>query len=182
MAWHYLCRQPGEGPHPSCTVVPGRSGDRAIQARWAGVVQQGGVHSLVQERLLQLGGGGGEAPPEGPAGTEEAGRGCAIFTPPGRSRPSAGGSALVGQEDPGEDSREAGHRRPREEVESTLGNPLSSGEEMGAETGLSGEGSVQLKREEGIGGPPCCPWAGSQGDGRAGGESPSRLSRDPWEN
>lgn len=137
---------------------------------------------LSRRGFFSWGGGGGEAPPEGPAGTEEAGRGCAIFTPPGRSRPSAGGSAPVGQEDPGEDSREAGHRRPWEEVESTLGNPLSSGEEMGAETGLSGEGSVQLKREEGIGGPPCCPWAGSQGDGRAGGESPSRLSRDPWEN
>ena len=182
MAWHYLCRQPGEGPHSGCTVVPGRSGDRAVQARWAGIVQQGGVHSLVQERLLQLRGMAGKAPSEGPAGTKEAGRGCAIFTPLGRSRPGTGGSAPIGQEDPGEDSREVGHRGPRGEVESALGNPLSSGEEMRAETGLSGKGSIQLKREEGIGGPPYCPWAGSQGGGHAGGESPSRLSRDPWEN
>lgn len=93
-----------------------------------------------------------------------------------------GGSVPVSQEDPGEDSTEVGHRGPREEVESTLGNASSSGEEMGAGTGLSGEGSIQLKREEGIGGPPCCPWAGSQGGGCAGGESPSMLSRDPWEN
>lgn len=53
---------------------------------------------------------------------------------------------------------------------------------MGAETGLSGKESIQLKREEGIEGLPSCPWAGSQGDGRAGGESPCRLSRDSWEN
>lgn len=50
----------------------------------AGVALQGGAHSLVQERLLQLG-GGGEAPPEGPAGTEEARPGCAIVTPPAPS-------------------------------------------------------------------------------------------------
>ena len=31
-------------------------------------------------------------------------------------------------------------------MESALGNPSSSGEEMGAETGLSGEESIQLKR------------------------------------
>lgn len=158
----------------------------------AGVALQGGVHLLVQERLLQLGAGAGRHPQRVQQGPRRPGGAVpsslpqphqeACSTPP-RAQQTWGGG--FGTRRPGgpQGGQEGGGRwGPREEVESSLGNPSSSGEEMGAETGLSGKGSIQLKREEGIEGLPCCPWAGLQGDGLAGGESPSRLSRDSWEN
>ena len=106
----------------------------------------------------------------------------ACSTPPRAQQTWGGGFGTRRPGGPQGGQEEGGCLGPREEVESSLGNPSSSGEEMGAETGLSGKESIQLKREEGIEGLPSCPWAGSQGDGRAGGESPCRLSRDSWEN
>lgn len=77
--------RPGEGLHPGCTGVSGRLGDRAFQARWGGCRSAGWSPLACLGEASSGGGTAGEAPPEGPARTEEARRGCAIFTPPAPS-------------------------------------------------------------------------------------------------